>query len=107
MPERLPDFLGLGTQKGGTTTLHQLLTHHPGVHLPACKEVHYFSKHWHHSKRWYSDHFNESRPDQCCPNKVNAADTVSVAEVGMPVLVAGGVGVCFGERCAVHSLPSQ
>ncbi|MBO75467.1 MAG: sulfotransferase [Flavobacteriales bacterium] len=66
MPERLPDFLGLGTQKGGTTTLHQLLTHHPGVHLPACKEVHYFSKHWHHSKRWYSDHFNESRPDQCC-----------------------------------------
>ena len=66
MPERLPDFLGLGTQKGGTTTLHQLLTKHPGVHLPACKEVHYFSKHWHHSKRWYADHFSEARPDQCC-----------------------------------------
>ena len=48
-----------------------------------------------------------SRPDQCCPNKVNAADTVSVADAGMLLLVAGGGGVCFGERCAVHSLPSQ
>ena len=41
MAERLPDFLGLGTQKGGTTTLHQLLGLHPDVHLPDRKEVHY------------------------------------------------------------------
>ena len=47
-----------------------------------------------------------SRLTQCCPNKVNAADTVSVADVGMLLLVGGG-GLCFGERCAVHSLPSQ
>ena len=48
-----------------------------------------------------------SMPDHCCPNKVNATDTVSVADVGMLLLVASGGGVCFGERCAVHSLPSQ
>ena len=42
MTERLPDFLGLGTQKGGTTSLHQLLSAHPQVHLPAAKELHYF-----------------------------------------------------------------
>ena len=39
---------------------------HPGVHVPACKEVHYFSKNWHHSKAWYYDHFKEAQPDQCC-----------------------------------------
>ena len=28
---RLPDFLGIGTQKGGTTYLHGLLQQHPQV----------------------------------------------------------------------------
>ena len=37
-PQRLPDFLVLGTQKGGTTSLQQLLGHHPEVFLAAGKE---------------------------------------------------------------------
>ena len=42
MAAPLPNFLGLGTQKGGTTTLHRVLRQHPDVFLPACKEVHFF-----------------------------------------------------------------
>ena len=34
---RLPHFLGLGTQKGGTTSLQKLLEQHPGVYLPPAK----------------------------------------------------------------------
>ena len=34
MAAPLPEFLGLGTQKGGTTTLHRLLEQHPDVYLP-------------------------------------------------------------------------
>ena len=66
MVERLPEFLGLGTQKGGTTTLQQLLNQHPAVHLAACKEVHYFSKHWEQPTSWYASHFNAALPQQIC-----------------------------------------
>ncbi|MEC7738927.1 MAG: hypothetical protein VYE46_08655 [Cyanobacteriota bacterium] len=34
---RLPHFLGLGTQKGGKTSLKKLLEQHTEVYLPPCK----------------------------------------------------------------------
>ena len=43
---RLPDFLGIGTQKGGTSSLHYLLKNgwHDGIHInEGEKEIHYFS----------------------------------------------------------------
>jgi len=58
---RLPHFLVLGTQKGGTTSLQKLLEHHPNVYLPPCKEVHYFSLHAEQPTSWYAAHFNNAR----------------------------------------------
>ena len=66
MPARLPDFLGLGTQKGGTTTLHTLLATHPQVFLPACKEVHYFDLHADREPGWYAAHFAAASETQRC-----------------------------------------
>ena len=66
MAERLPDFLGLGTQKGGTTTLHQLLGLHPDVHLPDRKEVHYFDLQPEQPASWYAEQFSSARPGQHC-----------------------------------------
>ena len=66
MAERLPDFLVLGTQKGGTTTLQQLLSQHPGVFLAPGKEVHYFSKHWEQPTAWYASHYEGAAPQQRC-----------------------------------------
>lgn len=66
MAERLPDFLVLGTQKGGTTTLQQLLIQHPGVCLAPGKEVHYFSKHWDQPTAWYASHYAGAAPQQRC-----------------------------------------
>jgi hypothetical protein len=63
---RLPDFLCLGTQRGGTTTLQRLLEGHPQVYLPPCKEVHYFSLQAHQSPSWYADHYRDARRDQLC-----------------------------------------
>ena len=57
MPARLPDFLGLGTQKGGTTSLHQLLHAHPQVHIPAAKELHYFDLQPEQPAHGYAQHF--------------------------------------------------
>lgn len=53
------DFFVVGTQKAGTTTLHDLLTKHADLNLPKIKETHYFS----HSARtargedWYASQF--------------------------------------------------
>ncbi len=39
---RMPDFLGIGAQKAGTTWLFHQLRSHPGLYLPPRKELHYF-----------------------------------------------------------------
>jgi Sulfotransferase domain len=41
---RLPDFLVIGVQKGGTTWLWKMLRGHPGVRVPPQKEIHYFDR---------------------------------------------------------------
>ena len=63
---RLPNFIVLGTQKGGTTTLHQLLSRHPDIFLPHQKEVHYFSLNDHESLSWYSSNYQEATGYQLC-----------------------------------------
>jgi len=37
------DFLVIGAQKAGTTSLFEYVRHHPGLHLPSEKEVSYFN----------------------------------------------------------------
>ncbi|TLX73223.1 sulfotransferase domain-containing protein [Labilibacter sediminis] len=52
-----PDFIIVGVQKGGTTSLYNYLTEHPDI-APACtKEVHYFDYNYHKGKNWYAKHF--------------------------------------------------
>lgn len=38
----IPDFLGIGAPRSGTTWLHAMLSKHPDVWMPPLKEVHYF-----------------------------------------------------------------
>ena len=66
MPAQRPDFIGLGTQKGGTTTLHQLLQSHPDVFLPAAKELHYFDQQPDRRPSWYEQQFERATANQCC-----------------------------------------
>ena len=59
-----PHFLGIGTQKGGTSSLYHLLKLHPHVHLPASKEQHYFTTHYQRGDSWYGEQFAEALPGQ-------------------------------------------
>ncbi len=59
-----PHFLGVGTQKGGTTTLYELLKCHPDIYLPDNKEIHYFTKHYARGDRWYTEQFQSALPGQ-------------------------------------------
>lgn len=53
----LPDFLIVGTQKGGTTSLYDYLGHHPHVVPALRKEVHFFDLHYGQGVGWYRAHF--------------------------------------------------
>jgi hypothetical protein len=53
----LPDFLIIGGQRCGTTSLYYYLRAHPQV-LPAlAKEVHFLSLHWSRGEGWYRAQF--------------------------------------------------
>jgi hypothetical protein len=57
----LPDFLIIGTQRGGTASLYYNLTRHPGVLAAARKEVHFFDLNYLRGTRWYRGHFPTHR----------------------------------------------
>jgi len=54
----LPDFLGIGALKAGTTYLDAMLRSHPEVCMPAgLKEVEFFNRHYDRGAPWYSQKF--------------------------------------------------
>src|SRR5947209_13351977 len=53
----LPDFLIIGAQRGGTTSLYHYLRAHPAVHSSAVKDTHFFDKKFHKGVSWYRAHF--------------------------------------------------
>jgi hypothetical protein len=60
---RLPDFLGIGAQRAGTTWLDALLRSHPSLCLPLRrKELHYFDEHHARGPGWYAARFAHAPP---------------------------------------------
>ncbi|MEU6206845.1 sulfotransferase [Micromonospora musae] len=61
----LPDFLIIGTKRGGTTSLWNYLVQHPLVPrlFPAwnTKASHYFEENWRRGEPWYRSHFPTRR----------------------------------------------
>jgi hypothetical protein len=61
----LPDFLIIGTKRGGTTSLWRYLIQHPLVPrlFPAwnTKTSHYFEEHFGRGEAWYRSHFPTAR----------------------------------------------
>jgi hypothetical protein len=53
-----PDFLVIGAQRSGTTTLFRVLSQHPQLLRPTVsKGVGYFDTEYHRGRRWYTAHF--------------------------------------------------
>src|SRR3954447_530769 len=66
----LPNFVIIGTMKGGTTSLYHYLRHHPQVFMTETKELHYFvaDKNLSRGLDWYERNF------------AGAGDAVAVGE---------------------------
>jgi hypothetical protein len=57
----LPDFVVIGTQKGGTSYFYDLLTEHPLVSRAAAKELHFFDNKFAEGVGWYRRCFSEGK----------------------------------------------
>src|SRR6202167_2725285 len=56
---RLPDFIGVGPGRTGTTSLHEVLKGR--VNLPAgIKETDFFTTNYHKGIEWYAHHFRDA-----------------------------------------------
>ena len=53
----LPDFLVIGTQRGGTTSLYNYLQAHPCIEPSSTKEIHFFDRRFNRGLTWYRGHF--------------------------------------------------
>jgi len=56
-----PNFLILGCQKGGTTSLYDLVVQHPRIAAATEKELQFFSLHYTRGWQWYQDQFPQER----------------------------------------------
>jgi hypothetical protein len=57
----LPDFVIIGAQKSGTTSLYSYLTAHPSIVAADQKEVHFFDFNYGRGVHWYRSHFPTRR----------------------------------------------
>jgi Sulfotransferase domain len=53
----LPNFLIIGTQRGGTTSLYHYLKTHPCIAPATSKDTHFFDKKFSKGLSWYRGHF--------------------------------------------------
>lgn len=60
----LPDFIIVGAQKAGTTSLHHYLQQHPRILPPSSKEVHFFDTNYALGLDWYRGFFARARTKQ-------------------------------------------
>ena len=91
---RLPNFLGIGEEKCGTTWLRQLLSSHPDVFLPTRgTEIHFFDRYYGRGIGWYERYFpsetqarryqvmGEITPSYfhctCCPERIAGMPSIT------------------------------
>lgn len=70
---RLPDFIVIGAQKSGTTSLFLLLNKNPKIFLPLKKETQFFSSAQLYPKgiEWYSAENFANSPDGTCAGEIS------------------------------------
>ena len=63
---RDPNFLIIGTMKGGTTALYDFICEHPNALAATQKEIHYYSLYPYKGRDWYLGHFPERDDGVVC-----------------------------------------
>ena len=76
-----PDFLIIGTMKGGTTQLYNFITLHPDIVKAKSKEIHYFTLYYQKGDEWYLNHFPQTAnklTGEASPTYFHCAETSTI-----------------------------
>ena len=57
VPRAMPDFILIGAQKSGTSSMFAYLKQHRQIVRPVFKELYYFDRHYHRGLDWYGCNF--------------------------------------------------
>ena len=57
--DRGPDFVGIGSQRCGTTWVAERLREHPQVYMVPQKEISFWCRYFHKGYDWYNAHFED------------------------------------------------
>lgn len=69
LPSPLPNFLGIGAPRAGTTWLHEVLDSHPDVLMPSRrKELDFFGQNYERGLEWYAASFQLPRGGKVPPS---------------------------------------
>jgi len=55
----LPNFVGIGAQRSGTTWIYEMLKNHPQVCMSPEKEINFFNNHYGKGLEWYKKFFSK------------------------------------------------
>ena len=67
----LPDFLIIGAQKAGTTSLYEFAVRHPAIAPAYKKEINYFQRSYQQGEPWYRSNFPVKAPRYFFTKKSN------------------------------------
>jgi Sulfotransferase domain len=111
----LPDFLIIGTQRGGTTSLYEHLVRHPAIPRALTKEVRFFDVEYGRGLTWYRAHFpsqmykwarqkakeslvvGEATPDYMFDPRVPPRVAAAIPEVKLMVLLRNPVDRAYSH----------
>jgi len=75
----LPNFLGIGSHRCGTTWIFECLQTHPQVSMPLEKEIMFFNHNYSRGRKWYENFFksvdSSARVGEFTPGYFNHIDT--------------------------------
>ena len=107
---RLPDFIIIGAQKSGTSSLYYYLSQHPRLKMSVEKEIHYYNYYLQHGKGlgWYKSFFplrlrshgkktGEASPNYLYSEKAPAELKKDLADVKLLVLLRNPIERAYSE----------
>ncbi len=107
----LPNFIGIGAQRAGTTWLHRCLSEHPQVFVPQPKEVHFFNRQFERGQAWYEERFAGAEGriavGEITPNYLNSPAAIPrmasvIPDARLLVVLREPVARAYSAYCLYH-----
>jgi hypothetical protein len=108
----LPDFVGVGAHRSGTTWIYEMLKSHPQVCMSPEKELNFFNQSYQKGVQWYESFFSkcnknltvgEFSPAYLADNRVPERMKALIPEVKLIISVRNPINQIYSRYCYMVS----